>query len=279
MKIKFGVYMIQKLGTLYKNNEIDLDGRMATVIDLDLSQVEFLLVNYSVGDKKYTSDVVISNIETGEVIIPFKSDVLQIGTNELELVAHMNNGDVKVSQTCTYCVKEGIGPTEIIEWPESNSGILSEYATKEYVNDAISNIDIPEVDLSDYVTKDEMPDMNNYATTEYVDEQISNIEVPDIDLSDYVTRDEMPDMNNYATTEYVDNCVEQFEEMIAVAESFQERLNELEAKSSIHITEQRFNEEIDRLDSTLVACVTKNYVDNQIGEIGTILDSINGEEV
>ena len=244
MKIKFGVYMIQKLGTLYKNNEIDLDGRMATVIDLDLSQVEFLLVNYSVGDKKYTSDVVISNIETGEVIIPFKSDVLQIGTNELELVAHMNNGDVKVSQTCTYCVKEGIGPTEIIEWPESNSGILSEYATKEYVNDAISNIDIPEVDLSDYVTKDEMPDMNNYATTEYVD-----------------------------------NCVEQFEEMIAVAESFQERLNELEAKSSIHITEQRFNEEIDRLDSTLVACVTKNYVDNQIGEIGTILDSINGEEV
>lgn len=46
-------------------------------------------------------------------------------------------------------------------------------ATKEYVDDAIANLDIPEADV----------DLTGYATEEYVNNAISNIEIPEVDLS------------------------------------------------------------------------------------------------
>jgi hypothetical protein len=45
-------------------------------------------------------------------------------------------------------------------------------ATEQYVNDAVNNIEIPEPDLSDYATKDDL----------------ANIEIPEVDLSGYVTK-------------------------------------------------------------------------------------------
>ena len=55
--------------------------------------------------------------------------------------------------------------------------IKESYATKEYVDDAISDIEVGDIDLS------------NYATKKYVDDAISNIEVDDIDLSNYATKE------------------------------------------------------------------------------------------
>ena len=49
MKIKFDSYMTQQLGTLYKNNELDLKGKIVNVLNLDMIQVERIEVNYSVG--------------------------------------------------------------------------------------------------------------------------------------------------------------------------------------------------------------------------------------
>lgn len=42
---------------------------------------------------------------------------------------------------------------------------LTGYATEEYVNDAIANIEHPIPDLSDYATKDEIPNLDGYAMT------------------------------------------------------------------------------------------------------------------
>ena len=110
------------------------------------------------------------------------------------------------------------------------------YATKEYVDDAISDIEVGDIDLSNYATKDDLngkadktdiptkvsqlendsnyltnipseyitetelnnkgyltehQDLSNYATKEYVNEAISNTDNVDIDLSDYVTNDKL----------------------------------------------------------------------------------------
>ena len=98
IQIKFGVFWEKDLGTLYKDNSIDTVGKEATV-NIDLKQVHNIYANFKVGDKSFTGLVEIVDIETKLIRIPFKTDVLRTGVNELELVATMKNGDVLPSQT------------------------------------------------------------------------------------------------------------------------------------------------------------------------------------
>lgn len=87
-----------------------------------------------------------------------------------------------------------------------------DYASKTYVDNAIADIDIPKVDLSNYVTKSEVPMVptkmsdltndagyvtqyhshDNYVSKTYVDDAIAGIDVPEVDLSNYVTKSEIP---------------------------------------------------------------------------------------
>lgn len=86
---------------------------------------------------------------------------------------------------------------------------VSRFATEEYVDNAIANIDIPEqdIDLSDYYTKAEtnaaieqaidgieIPevDLTPYATQQFVLDKVAEIDIPesDVDLSDYYTKAE-----------------------------------------------------------------------------------------
>ena len=79
---------------------------------------------------------------------------------------------------------------------------------KAYI-DSISNGDI---DLSDYVTKEELQakldaldiniDLSSYATKEELTNAINSI-----DLSAYALKTEIPSLDGYATTEYVDNAI------------------------------------------------------------------------
>ena len=140
MKIKFDSYMTQQLGTLYKNNELDLKGQVVNVLNLDMTQVDRIEINYAVGSNKYTSVAIISNPDLSEVIIPFNPDVLKVGANLLELVAYMIDGAVKVSQTCVYNVKEGIGSNNFIDWPDGSDS--PGFATIAYVDNAIKTIEL-----------------------------------------------------------------------------------------------------------------------------------------
>ena len=108
MEIKFDVYFKKNLGTLFKSNEVDLDGIPAHT-NLDLNLVDRLEVNYKVGTQKYTDSVGMVDIEERVIQIPFKSDVVKVGLNEFEIVAYMLNGDIKTSQTYTYNIDEAIG--------------------------------------------------------------------------------------------------------------------------------------------------------------------------
>ena len=168
MEIKFDVYFKKNLGTLFKSNEVDLDGILAHT-NLDLKSVDRLEANYKVGTQKYTDSVGMVDIEERVIQIPFKSDVVKVGLNEFEIVAYMLNGDIKTSQTYTYNIDEAIGEgaisggsgdghfhanltilnsitqTKINEWNnKADKYELVGLATETFVNDAIATIELKE---------------------------------------------------------------------------------------------------------------------------------------
>ena len=109
ISVKFDVYFKRELGTLFKSNEVDLDGLEANV-NLDLDLVESMKINYLINGNKLTDDITIKDIENRLILIPFKSEVRVAETKiEFEIQANMKNGDVKVSQTYVYEVMSGIG--------------------------------------------------------------------------------------------------------------------------------------------------------------------------
>lgn len=253
MKIKFDSYMTQQLGTLYKNNELDLKGKIVNVLNLDMIQVERIEVNYSVGANTYTSNAIISNPDLNEIIIPFNPDVLKVGANLLELVAYMIDGAVKASQTCIYNVKEGIGSNNFIDWPEApdNPG----YATIAYVDNAIKEIELmpgPQGEpgpqgpqgpkgedydpslLDDYALKTDIPDVSNYMTSVEVTAKIVSNSIK------YVSKDKLGDLvgeAGYATESYVDEAIKNLEQSqgpagqpITIAVLTQEEYDALEVK-------------------------------------------------
>lgn len=196
MEIKFDVYFKKNLGTLCKDNEVDLDGKEA-YINLDLSLVDRLEVNYSVGGTKYTDEVTIKDIDNKEILIPFKSDVVKKGLNEFEVVAYMKNGDIKVSQTYTYNIEKGIGEGKQVSNGNSSSdghthsnlailNSITQTKVKEWNNKADKS-DIYtkfETDnkISEEIAKAQLGgggevDLSAYATKTYVDDEISKIEL------------------------------------------------------------------------------------------------------
>ena len=109
INVKFDVYFKRELGTLFKSNEVDLDGLEANV-NLDLDLVESMKINYLINGNKLTDDVAIKDVEKRLVLIPFKSETRVGGEKiQFEIQANMKNGDVKVSQTYAYDVEMGIG--------------------------------------------------------------------------------------------------------------------------------------------------------------------------
>lgn len=169
MEIKFDVYFKKNLGTLCKDNEVDLDGKEA-YINLDLSLVDRLEVNYSVGGTKYTDEVTIKDIDNKEILIPFKSDVVKKGLNEFEVVAYMKNGDVKVSQTYTYNIEKGIG-----EGKQSGSGESSNGHT--HNNLTVLNT-ITQAKVNEWNNKSDKVDIYTKTETDNkISEEISKIEL------------------------------------------------------------------------------------------------------
>lgn len=68
-----------------------------------------------------------------------------------------------------------IGETEptdnsVLVWLNTDEEVSADLATKEYVDNAVANIDIPEVDLSEYYTRTETDQY--FATIGYVDDAL-----------------------------------------------------------------------------------------------------------
>ena len=102
------------------------------------------------------------------------------------------------------------GPAGVIVNPDGTVN-LNGYATEQYVEELIANVEVGDVDLSDYYTKQEtlalIPDTSDFATKEYVNEAIINSGGGgDINLSNYYTKSEIDD-KGYQTAEQVQAAI------------------------------------------------------------------------
>lgn len=100
---------------------------------------------------------------------------------------------------------------DLLNKPEIPS--IAGLATEQYVTDAISKI--PDVDLSNYATKSDLPNLEEYAkksdipsvadfaTKDELANAIEAIEHPTVDLTDYVTKDAIKDFISEIPAEYV----------------------------------------------------------------------------
>lgn len=71
---------------------------------------------------------------------------------------------------------------------------LAGYATEDYVNQQIEGIEHPQQDLSNYAKKSELPDITGLASETWVNQMIQNAQLSgdqEVDLTNYLTKDEV----------------------------------------------------------------------------------------
>lgn len=193
INVKFDVYFKRELGTLFKSNEVDLDGLEANV-NLDLELVESMKINYLINGNKLTDDITIKDIEKKLILIPFKSEVRVGGAKiQFEIQANMKNGDVKVSQTYAYDVEMGIGEGTQVGTGGSGDG---------HTHSNLSTLNkVTESKLREWDNKSNFSgsynDLTNkptdLATETYVQEKIAEASLSggEVDLSAYATKAEL----------------------------------------------------------------------------------------
>lgn len=297
ISVKFDVYFKRELGTLFKSNEVDLDGLEANV-NLDLDLVESMKINYLINGNKLTDDITIKDIENRLILIPFKSEVRVAETKiEFEIQANMKNGDVKVSQTYTYDVEMGIGEGVQVGTGGSTDGHshnnlstlhkITEAKIKAWdaksdfsgsYNDLTNKPTIPTVDVTkSYVDgevskkADRAHSHSEYATPSYVQEKIAEASLSggEVDLSAYATKAEL---NTKADKSHTHNELHSHSNKTVLDGITSSKVNEWDNKST-------FNGDYNSLTNKPVipsteGLATESYVQAKIAEA-----SLSGGEV
>lgn len=142
------------------NTSLLYDYATTTYVNNKYSPLDSRLINIESKNyiEKEVYDKDISRIETRA------TDALDIANECFDEIYDIPNYYAKITYVDQKIAEAQLGGGE------GGSVDLTGYATKEYVDDAVANIEIPEV---------EMPDLSGYATTEYVDGIISVIDKAD----------------------------------------------------------------------------------------------------
>lgn len=192
---------------------------------------------------------------------------------------------------------------------------LSDYATKTYVDEAIENIDIGDINLSNYATKDEIPknvsQLNNdegYLTESEINELLENVNTEDLThvfltkeeynaLFSYEKNDESKlyiitdieediNLNNYATKAYVNEAIENIDigDIDLSGYALKTDIPSVPTKTSQLTNDSGFltsipSTYITESELTAKGYATTTYVDNLIGDVGALLDTLNGEVI
>lgn len=136
-----------------------------------------------------------------------------IGT--LSLGADYFKGDR--GESGVYVGEEQPTDEEITIWIEPDGEATDELVSKEELEEALENIEVP--DLSDYAKVEDIPDVSNLASKDEIPD-ISNLatkeDIPDI--SNLASKDEIPDVSGFQTAEQVETAITQALNKIGVAE-------------------------------------------------------------
>lgn len=222
--------------------------------------------------------------------------------NAVEKYLDENGIQVDMSNYYTKTETEGAIEDAIAAIPEPD---LSDYAkkseipstsglaTEKYVDDAIADIDIPEVDLTDYATKkyvgEEIAkaqlaggdvDLTGYATEKYVDDAIAAIEHPTTDLSNYYNKQEVdakiPDTSGFALKSEIPSL-----DGYAKTTDIPDVSNFITEVPAEYVTETELEEAIAAIDVPEVDMsdyYSKEEIDNLLANLPTG-DVPSGEEV
>lgn len=96
---------------------------------------------------------------------------------------------------------------EVNIWIEPDGEATNGLVSKEELEEALENIEVPLPDLSDYAKVEDIPDVSNLASKD---------EIPDI--SNLASKDEIPDVSGFQTAEQVETAINNALNSIGVAE-------------------------------------------------------------
>ena len=179
---------------------VDIKAQLENIQDVDLT-------GYATED--YVAEK-ISEIEIPDVTNFATKDELPsvegLATEEfvVEKISGIDIPSTEGLATETF-VHEMIAKAEL----EDKEADLEAYYTKDQVNALIP-------DVSNFASKDELPNIDGLASEEFVEDAIKNIQFPTTDLSGYYTKEEVdtainslyiPSIDGLATTAYVDSKI------------------------------------------------------------------------
>lgn len=184
---------------------------------------------------------------------------------------------------------DGLATTKYVDNAISNipTTDLTGYATEEYVNNAIANIPSGgDVDLSNYYTKEEtdalIPSLSGYVTETEL--EAKGYLTQHQDLSNYATKDEIPDVSGFITeipVEYVTETELSAKGYLTEHQDISGKVDKVEGKSLISDTEIARLATVDNYDDTAIRTelankaditdiptvdVTKSYVDTELAK-------------
>lgn len=141
---------------------------------------------------------------------------------------------------------------------------LATYATQDFVREAIASLDIPEINISDFATKE---DLNKKADISYVDEKVASIVIPEINLDGVATEDWVQSQNYL--TEHIDisgkqDVVEDLEEIRDGAALGKTALQEIPAEYAKK--DDLFNKDYNELINKPEGLATESFVLEKIAE-------------
>ena len=120
-------------------------------------------------------------------------------------------GNISIPDVSTKADKEHTHSiNDITDYVAPEIPSLDGYATEQYVNDAIANIDIPEpseTDLSNYYTKEEVNGLIPYVPSNLSELNNDMGYIDEGYLGDYAKQSDIPKLDGYATETYVQEYV------------------------------------------------------------------------
>lgn len=168
------------------------------------------------------------------------------------------------------------------EIPINVSGFVNDvnYASESYVDNATFGLRSEiNLELENYASKEEIPSLEGLATENYVNEAISNIEISgggdNADLSGFYTKEEMD-----ALLSKKSDFPHYHDDRYYLKYQVDARINNLQISKYATLENlQDWAELFARKTHEHENYATKDELNDAIGDINTILDNINGEEI